>query len=209
MAMKLLSTVTSPFSRKVLVLAHEKGVRDLIETVTAEVGTHVPLATPAHDSLGATNPLIKIPVLIDGDLTLFDSRVIVEYVDSLWDDPRMIPSSGPARWLVLKQQALADGILDAALLCRFELARAPVRWPAWSQAQLRRITQGVDALASVHTDPTSHIDIGSISAGCALGYLDFRFPTFDWRSAQPTLANWFAVFEARPSMQATRPICLS
>jgi glutathione S-transferase len=113
--MKLLSTPFSPFSRKVLVLAHEKGVRDRIDTVLTEVGTHVPLRTDVHDRLSHTAPLMKIPVLIDGSQSLFDSRVICEYLDGQFVDPRMFPDIGPARWDALRQQALADGIMDAAI----------------------------------------------------------------------------------------------
>ena len=85
--MLLYYTPFSPFSRKVIVVAYEKGVRDQIETVLTEVGTHVPLDTEVHDRLSRTTPLMKIPVLIDGELTLFDSRVIAEYLDSLSEHP--------------------------------------------------------------------------------------------------------------------------
>ena len=126
--MKLLSTPFSPFSRKVLALAHEKGLGERIETVLTEVGTHVLLRTDVHDHLSGIAPLMKIPVLIDGALTLFDSRVICEYLDALSDNAKIFPESGPRRWTALKQQALADGIMDAAILCRFEQVRSPQPW---------------------------------------------------------------------------------
>src|ERR1700730_5887612 len=153
----------SPFSRKVIVVAYEKGVRDQIETVLTEVGTHVPLETEVHDRLSRSTPLMKIPVLIDGDLTLFDSRVIAEYLDSLSEYPRLLPEGGRARWLALKQQTIADGIMEAAILCRFEIIRAPSRWPEWERAQQRRIVQGVDALDTQFAKTSSHFDIGAIS----------------------------------------------
>jgi glutathione S-transferase len=203
--MRLLYTPFSPFSRKVIVAAHEKGLHDRIEKVLTEVGTHVPLDTEVHDHLSRTTPLMKIPVLIDGDLTIFDSRVIVEYLDSLSEHQRLLPEGGRARWLALKQQSIADGLMDAAILCRFEITRAPSRWPEWERAQKRRIVQSVDALNLQFAKTSPDIDVGTISAACALGYLDFRFGDLDWRKGRPALSEWFAHIGARPSMQATRP----
>jgi glutathione S-transferase len=203
--MRLLYTPFSPFSRKVIVSAHEKDLHDQIEKVLTEVGTHVPLETEVHDHLSRTTPLMKIPVLIDGDLTIFDSRVIVEYLDSLSEHQRLLPEAGRARWLALKQQSIADGLMDAAILCRFEITRAPSRWPEWERAQKRRILQSADALNLEFANPSSDIDVGTISAACALGYLDFRFDDLEWRKGRPALSEWFAHIEARPSMQATRP----
>jgi len=203
--MRLLYTPFSPFSRKVIVAAYEKGVHGQIDIVLTDVGTHVPLETEVHDRLSRTTPLMKIPVLIDGDLTLFDSRVIAEYLDGLSENPRLLPEGGRARWLALKQQAIADGIMEAAILCRFEITRAPSRWPEWERSQKRRIIQAVDALDAQFTKQSPHIDIGAISAACALGYLDFRFDDLNWRKGRPALAAWFENVESRPSMQATRP----
>jgi glutathione S-transferase len=203
--MKLLSTPFSPFSRKVLVLAHEKGVRDRIDTVLTEVGTHVPLRTDVHDRLSHTAPLMKIPVLIDGSQSLFDSRVICEYLDGLFVDPRMFPDIGPARWDALRQQALADGIMDAAILCRFEQVRSPQPWRDWHEAQTRRIYQAADALNVAAATFGDHPTIGLISAACALGYLDFRLADLDWRRQRSALADWFKHFKERPSMRMTDP----
>lgn len=203
--MQLLYTPFSPFSRKVRIVACEKGINDRIDLVLTEVGTHVPLRTPTHDRLAEVTPLVKIPVLIDGAEPIFDSRVICEYLDALTGSPRMFPESGPARWRALARQAIADGIMDAAILCRFEQARpAGHAWDEWSAAQTRRILLALDTLES-NPPSVDDIDIGTISMACALGYLDFRFAHLGWRNSRDALARWFDVFRLRPSMQATDP----
>ncbi|ONG45833.1 hypothetical protein BKE38_26000, partial [Pseudoroseomonas deserti] len=138
-------TLLSPFTRKVRVLAAERGLD--LPLVAAEVGTHVPLAGPAQDALSALNPLIKIPVLIGvAGGPLYDAAVICAFLDALGPGPRLIPT-GVARWPVLRLQALADGMVEAALLCRFEARRPPAQQdPDWIAAQQRRLRQGLDAL---------------------------------------------------------------
>jgi glutathione S-transferase len=203
--MKLLYTPFSPFSRKVRVVALEKGLTERLELVLTEVGTHVPLRTPAHDELATTTPLLKIPVLIDGAERLYDSRVICEYLDSLSDQPRIIPEPGPKRWQALRLQTTADGIMDAAILCRFEQARPVERaWEEWTSAQMRRVILALNALEN---DPpaSAAFDIGGISVACALGYLDFRFGQLNWRSSRAGLGRWFDGAQARPSLKATSP----
>lgn len=205
--MRLLFTKFSPFSRKVLILAHERGLAGHIETVATEVGTHVQLSAPAHDGLATVNPLIKVPVLVTGDFgPLYDSRVICEFLDSLHDGPRVFPSDLSLRWSALRQQSLADGMTEAALLLRFEDARPPeFGWSDWRAAQTRRVLQTLDALEGVSSWPDGPLTIGQISMAAALGYLDFRFGHLNWRRERPRLDGWFAAFSARPSMQATRP----
>jgi glutathione S-transferase len=205
--MQLLFTKFSPFSRKVLILIHERGLARHIETVATEVGTHVPLATPVHDGLATANPLIKVPVLMTGDFgPIYDSRVICEFLDSLHDGARVFPADPSSRWPALRQQALADGMIEAALLLRFEDARPrELNWDDWRAAQTRRIVQGLDALEGIADGPDGPLTIGQISIAAALGYLDFRFGHLDWRAGRPRLGGWFAAFSARPSMQLTRP----
>lgn len=205
--MRLLFTKFSPFSRKVLILAHERGLAHHIETVATEVGTHVPLCTPTHDGLATVNPLIKVPVLITGDFgPLYDSRVICEFLDSLHDGARVFPADPSLRWSALRQQSLADGMTEAALLLRFEDARPPeLGWSDWRAAQTRRLLQSLDALEGIANWPGGPLTIGQISAAAALGYLDFRFGYLNWRRERPRLDDWFATFSARRSMQATRP----
>lgn len=201
--MQLFSAAASPFVRKVLVLAHETG---LIERLRIEPVTISPISP--DDRLNAGNPVGKIPALLMDDGTaLYDSPVICEYLDTLdHAGPTMFPT-GAARWPVLRRQALADGIMDAAVLCRYEAALRPedLRWEDWSTNQQAKISRALDALEAevdVFADAT---DIGTIAIGCALGYLDFRFADNDWRRGRPKLAAWYEAFAQRPSMQQTRP----
>src|SRR6185369_16272202 len=127
-SMILYHTPTSPFVRKVMIAAHELGLADRIETRFLR-----PVPTKADATLSCANPLNKIPALIlDDGSALYDSPVIVEYLDSLHGAPRLVPASGPARWRVLRQQALCDGILDAAILVFYERATRPaeLHWTA-------------------------------------------------------------------------------
>lgn len=199
--MKLFYSGASPYVRKVMVLAHETGLADRIELVPASVAP-----TLVNAVVAAENPLVKVPTLLltDGQ-SLFDSRVIVEYLDTLHSGRRLFPAEGPARWAALRRQAIGDGLLDAALLIRYEnnLRPEPQRWKEWTDGQFRKLRQALASLAAepLGAEPT----IGEITAGCALGYLDFRFPEEDWRAAHPSLAGWFARIAERPSFVATKP----
>lgn len=191
----------SPYVRKVMATAHELGVQDGI----------VRLDSAAHPvqrdmRIAAVNPLAKVPAAMTADgVALYDSRVICEYLDAQAGGG-VFPMPGPLRWTALRRQALADGVLDAALLIRYErLARPePQRWPAWIEAQSAKVADGLDAMAA-DLPPPGCADIGAISYGCALGWLDFRFPDLDWRDGRDGLAEWQADFDRRPAMVATRP----
>jgi glutathione S-transferase len=201
--MKLRYSPASPYVRKCLALAHEAGLAgriDLVPTVTAD-----PCSGLAND-----NPLGKIPALATDDgQVLFDSPVICEYLDSLHGGGKFLPPAGSARWTALRRQALADGLLDAALLRRYESARpADEQSPGWHDKQKAVITRALDALeaeADRLGDPADPVDIGRIAVGCALGYLDFRFAADAWREGRPKLARWYEGFAKRPSMAATVP----
>jgi glutathione S-transferase len=199
--MKLFYSAASPYVRKVMVLAHETGLVDQIELVPTAVAP-----TLVNAEVAAENPLVKVPTLIiDQGASLYDSRVITEYLDGLHGGRRFFPAAGPARWTALRRQATADGLLDAALLIRYEhmLRPEPQRWPAWTDGQFRKLRQ---ALATLATEELGdELTIGEIAAGCALGYLDFRYPDEDWRAAHPTLATWYARIAERPSFVATWP----
>jgi len=204
--MKLRHSPTSPFVRKVMVLAHEVGLAARIETVPTAPGADE--ATLARD-----NPLGKVPALVANDGTvLYDSPVICEYLDSLGDGVRAFPAAGAARWTALCRQALADGILDAAVLRRYEEMRPAARQSAeWIDRQRRKLTRGLDALeadaaAGRLADPAGAFSIGDIAVACALGYLDLRYPGEDWRNGRPALAAWYAEAAKRPSMTATAPV---
>jgi len=197
--MKLRYNQGSPFVRKVMVCAHELGLADKIELLDTTVS---PVTTNAV--LAGENPLMKVPALItdDGE-ALFDSPVICEYLDSVAGGGKLYPN-GMARWAALRQQALGDGILDALILCRYEIAARPEekRFSGWTDGQMKKAHQGLAALAA---EDLSGRTIGTITAGCVFGYLDFRFPNDGWRQRHPKLADWYKGVEATPAMQATKP----
>lgn len=201
--MKLYYSPTSPFVRKVLIAAFETGLYERIEKLPVHTSP-----TQPSDTLNQTNPLGKIPALIaDDGLELYDSPVICEYLDTLHDGPKLIPASGPARWKTLLLHALADGVMDAAVLLRYEtwLRPAELRWNDWAQGQTDKVERGLAALERDVTGFGETIDLGTIAAATALGYLDLRFPEMDWRARRPQLAAWLAKFAERPSFQATKP----
>jgi len=177
----------SPFARKARIVAALLGLADRIEISPADP------ADPA-DTLREQNPLGKIPTLIleDGS-ALYDSRVIVEYLDWLAGGGKVIPLEPARRFRALTTQALADGICDAALLIRFEeITRAePQRSAKWIELQQGKIDRGIAALEAA--PPSASLDIGAIATACALGYLDLRFGG-GWRAAAPKLAVWLDGF---------------
>ena len=197
--MKLFFSVTSPYVRKCLVSAHELGLVDRIELLPANAS---PVQRDA--TIVERNPLGKVPTFLTDDGTaLYDSRVICEYLDDLGGGT-LFPKSGAARWTALTLQSLADGLLDAALLARYEEALRPeaLRWAAWRDGQVEKIRS---ALAMLDRTPgllDQRVDIGTIAVACSLGYLDLRFDAMQWRSHYPQVAHWLAAFGRRPSMQA-------
>ena len=196
--MKLFHSPASPFVRKVMACAIACELEERIELVPT-------VAAQSPPDLVAANPLSKVPCLVTADgVALYDSPVICEYLDSLGGALPLFPPAGGARWKALKLQALADGIMDAAVLRRGESLR-PVE--AARSANMDRQKAAVDrALAVLEAEVPHHgVDIGSIAVGCALGYLDFRFGHEPWRAAHPQLAAWFAGFAKTPCMAQTEP----
>lgn len=195
----------SPYVRKVMVVLHETGQLD---AVTLQSGGGTPLATAAAP-VGA-NPLGKIPALERGDgCTLYDSRVICRFLAARSATGAALYPVPPRLWEVLTLESTADGILDAALLMRYETTIRPEaeQMPAWIEAQWTKITRSLDALENRWMGHLAGpLCIGQIAVGCALGYLDFRHGGRDWRGARPALAGWFAQFSGRPSMAATVPV---
>lgn len=200
--MKLYYSATSPYVRKVMALAIETGQRDalhLIETTLSPVSPNA--------ALNADNPIGKVPALVlDDGSVLYDSPVICEYLDTLHTGPRWFPD-GPERWDALRRQALADGILDAAVISRYEAALRPeaLRWDDWLSGQQQKIIRALDQLEQTCGQWGERLDIGTLTIACALGYLDFRFADLDWRSEHPQLSAWFASFSQRPSIASTVP----
>ena len=201
--MKLYANKASPFARKVRVLVRETGLAGRVEETETVVS---PIA--ANETLARDNPLVKIPALVtDSGETLFDSRVICEYLDTLHTGRKFFPASGPQRFTALRRQSLTDGILDAAVLCRYETAVRPeaLRWKDWIEGQKRKIFGGLAVLEAETAAWGDEFAIGQVGAACVLGYLDFRFADWDWRGGHPQLKGWFERVSARPSVSATRP----
>ncbi len=197
--MKLYYAPASPYARKVRACAITREIDRQLTLV--EVNPH---QSPAE--LLAGNPLSKVPCLLTADgVALFDSPVICEYLDSVADGvTSLFPPHGGPRWRALKQQAMADGIMDAAILRRMESARPE---EAARMAVMERQAAAVNrTLAELERDlPHKAVDIGTISVACALGYLDFRFAHEPWRPANPRLAAWFAAFADNPGIARTAP----
>ncbi len=190
--MILRNAAASPFGRKVRIAA---GILGLAKDIRVE---NADPSDPA-DSLHRQNPIGKIPVLLleDGS-TLFDSRVIVEYLDHCAGGGRVIPRDPKARFAALRLQALCDGILDAALLRIYEVRYRPPerREPGWVDRQTEKIARAMDGLEKAPPPLTATPDIGQIALACALGYLDLRFEG-KWRDNHPRLVAWLDQFAAR------------
>lgn len=193
----------SPFARKVRIAARELRMTGRIEEIATSVSPVLPNA-----DLARVNPLMKIPALIlDDGTTLYDSRVICEYLDSLGVEAHLFPATGMERWNALRLQSLCDGILDAAVITRYENAVRPeaLRWKDWIAGQRAKIDSGVEALEREQSDWGAAFGIGQISAACVLGYLDFRYPDIDWRAGNPRLEGWFEEVSKRASVSDTTP----
>ncbi|KES23911.1 MULTISPECIES: glutathione S-transferase [Pseudomonas] len=195
----------SPFVRKVMVLLHETGQLDKVRLQAANLSPVSP-----DNGVNACNPAGKIPCLrlADGQ-ALYDSRVIVEYLDQQHAGAPLIPREGPQRWQRLTLAALADAIMDAAVISRYETFVRPEekRWDGWLQGQQQKIERALahfegEAFAALN----ERFDIVAIGLACALGYLDFRRPDWAWREQYPKLAAWYAEAAKRPSLQATQPV---
>lgn len=203
--LKLFFSPASPYVRKVMIAAAERGIADRIEKLPSAAG---PVAR--DKTIVPHNPSGKVPsgILADGQ-PLFDSRVLCQWVDAEGvSGAPLYPASGPARFRVLTLEALADSILDACLLIRYESVIRPeaLRWQDWLDGQMEKVESGLDDLESRWIgDLERGFDAGAIAVAAALGYLDFRFPAKDWRAGHPQLAAWFAEASKRASMADSFP----
>jgi glutathione S-transferase len=199
LVMKILFSPTSPYVRKCMVMAMELGLD----------ANMVLLPSNAHPvnrdrNIIAANPLGKVPTLFTDDgHVLYDSRVICEYLNDLGQG-RFFPVAGPERWTSLTLQSLGDGMLDAALLARYEDVARPeaLKWADWRAGQLDKIDTSLQALEAAPQSLANRVDIGSLTIGCALWYLDLRFPELNWRDRYPHVAAWYASYSQRPAMLA-------
>jgi glutathione S-transferase len=200
--MRLYHSATSPYVRKVMVLLVETGQHDDVILVPATGHPLDPGTLPL-----AQNPLGKVPCLErDDGPALYDSRVICRYLDA-HAGGGFYPAP-PRLWDTLTLEATADGILDAAILMRYEThVRAADRMsPEWIEAQWQKIARTADAIeARWMAHLKGPLDMGQIALGCALAYVDFRHDVRGWRTLRPELARWYEAFAARDSMVATAP----
>jgi glutathione S-transferase len=199
--MELYYSITSPYARKVQVLIIEKGLVDRVKLTLAN-----PFAMDAQ--LQRVNPLHKIPALVlDDGSSLYDSPVICEYLDSFNPQIPTIPPTGSARFKVLRQQAIADGIMDAAIATVMETRRTDAeRSSSWITRWETAMIASLNVLETEIQTCPDQIDLGQIGIGCALGYLDFRLSVLNWRNDRVQLAQWFDRFNDRASMQQTAPV---
>jgi glutathione S-transferase len=198
--MLLRATPMSPFGRKVRMAISRLGLWDRIEMVKAD-------PMDANDVLRRDNPLGKIPTLITDDgKAVYDSRVILEYLDHLAGGGRLIPTTWPARVETLTLQAMADGVMDACILIVYEARHRPeaLHHQPWLDYQRGKVVRGLTAFAKQPVDPAK-FDVGTITAACMLGYLDLR-KQVDWRPEFPALVQWLNQFRAKhPEFDATAP----
>lgn len=196
--MQLSFSPTSPFVRKVLVVAHECGLSDQVTPILVNFRDE-------RSGYISINPLGKVPALtLDDGIVLVDSPVICEYLDSLHPREKLFPPVGLARWRALQLQAIADGISDAGVLRFMEQQRAEdKRSGQFDKFQTRKQARSLDWLEA-HADwLVGPVTIGQVAVGCMLRWLDFRYTPLDWRASHPSLARWYVDFALRPAMVAT------
>ena len=202
--MKLIGSLTSPYVRKVRIVMAEKRLDYQLELEDVWASDHI-----LH-----SNPLGKVPCLVmEGGEAVFDSRVIVEYVDTLSPVGKLIPDRGRERAEVRTWEALGDGLIDAAVLARLENTWAgrteAQRSPVWVERQMKKIHAGLAAMSKGLGDKPFcsgiHFALSDIAVGCALGYLDYRFSQIDWRSEHAQLARLYDKLVQRQSFIDTAP----
>jgi glutathione S-transferase len=198
--MQIFFSPSSPYVRKCLVSAHELGLNDRVQLLPCNAH---PIQRDRE--IIAKNPLGKVPTFITDDgQALYDSRVICEYLNDLAKGS-LFPAAGAARWDALTLQSLGDGMLDAALLARYEDVARPenLRWRGWRAAQLDKAETSLAHLEAAPDQLAGPFNIGIVAVACALWYLDLRFPEFDWRARHPKVAAWYREASQRPSLSAT------
>jgi glutathione S-transferase len=198
--MKLYITAPSPFARKCRIVAREKGLIDRIEEIAID-----PYASP--DELIAVNPIAQAPALLTDDgVALSDSQLICEWLDAHGTGPRLLPPEGPERWRIRRVETLAAGALEMGVKRLLELRRPESeRSPSWLVRWTTNMARVLDALEADALAPDP-LDIGVITAGCAVTWIGFRHPDFDWKTGRPGLVALQAALEARPSFRETVPV---
>ncbi len=199
--LQLISATPSPYARKVRIALIEKNIP--FELIT-EVPWNSDAITPKY------NPLGKLPVLLleDGS-SVYDSRFILEWLELMFPDTPLLPSSVPERLLAKQFEVLCDGVCDAVVLLFFERMRGKNESPDWSARQIRKIEGGVGEIARLVGQRSyavgNSLSLGDISIGSALGYLSVRFKEFNWNKLYPSLEHYFLALEQRSSFKETVP----
>ena len=197
--MKLYITVPSPFARKCRIVAREKGLIDRIEEIVVDPYANAP-------ELLASNPVVQVPTLIAEDgLPVSDSPVICDYLDVLGSGPRLLPTDGAERLRVRRLETLGNQALEMGVKLVLEKRRPEAeRSPSWMDRWTTNMAHVLDALEAAAPTPDP-LDIGVITAGCAVTWIGFRHPDFDWRTGRPALVSLQAALENRPSFRDTFP----
>ena len=200
--MRLMHGPFSPFVRKVVVSAIEKGMLDQIEIVPTAVG-----AGKTNEDLIMINPTGKIPTLVTPEgLAVYDSTVIVEYLDQVHSAVPLIPTDPVQRLRTLRMNATADGLIQAGVLVRTELSReAAKQWPEYLAQQWNKVRHCLRVLNEDIASSGANITLGEIAAAAALGWVDVRLSEENWRAKNPVLGAWFDTFAQRPSMRQSAP----
>lgn len=200
-SLKLYWSPKSPYVRKVMICAHELGVDNRLKLVRAVAAMLKP-----NPEIMVDNPFSKIPTLVREDgLALFDSVVICEYLNDLVQGD-LFPNQGEAKWQALRWHALADGLIDALILWRNERERVQpsldliAAFDLKVRSTLTLLEEEADALS------LAPLNIGTLTVGCALGYLDYRFEGLHWRNLTPALSRWYATLSELDSFQTTQPV---
>lgn len=199
--MKIYGDLISPFVRMTIVAAHEVGLGDKVQHVVEAVRP-----TEVNAKLASLSPIGKIPVLeTDHGHGIYDSRVIIEYLAHTAGNTNLIPHEPAKRFRVLTLQALAQGLADAAVAYRYEIAMRPkgLQWEDWMARTETRLHASFDELEANWMDLLQDVNAGSLCAAVALAYVDFRLPELNWRNGHPKLGHWHAQFSGRDSMKKT------
>lgn len=203
--MQLLYSTSSPFVRKTVLLAQALGLSQVIERLPSAASPLKP-----DPRITAHNPLGKVPTLLtDEGLALIDSKLIAEYLCAYAPNESVLPLQGPARWTVLRQQALADGALEIAVGLRYENATRPeeFRWAVWTHAQMGKLEGVLACLQGEFEAPAVEdvLNVGQIAVVALLGYLDFRYDNWGWRHRYPLLAVNYSPILERPDVVLSKP----
>lgn len=202
--MKLIFSPLSPYARKVLVLAHELNIADQLELVSVNV------SPMNHDEVAYQhNPLGKVPTLVRGDgRHIVDSRVICDFLLDSYGSASTPHAGGEDSWEMRTRGSIAEGLTDAAMVARYEVALRPeaVHWREWVAAYEKKVVHALDYLESTALAIRPNmLSLADITTACALGYLDFRFAHLNWRQGRPRLTRAYSEMATRPSLIATAP----